>query len=114
MAERGKNRRPDSRIYPEPGAHRSHRGSARLSGKLWEGGVSAVFSEGGEETGLFRYRLDRHVQDDGIVAALCGVNPSTAGAEANDQTIRKDLGFARIHGWRQIIKVNKFAFRATD
>lgn len=76
--------------------------------------MSAVFSEGGEERALFRWRLDRDVQAKGIVAALIGVNPSTAGAEANDQTIRKDLGFARVHGWRRIIKVNKFAFRATD
>jgi hypothetical protein len=76
--------------------------------------MSALFSEGGEATALFRWRLDRDVQAEGIVAVLCGVNPSTAGAEKNDQTIRKDVGFARIHGWRRIIKVNKFAFRATD
>lgn len=76
--------------------------------------MGALFSDGGEERALFRWRLDRDVQEQGIVAALCGVNPSTAGAEKNDQTILKDLGFARIHGWRRIIKVNKFAFRATD
>ena len=77
-------------------------------------GVSAWFSEGGEESATFRWRLDREVQEDGITVALVGVNPSTAGAEKNDQTIRKDIGFSRIHGWRKIIKVNKFAFRATD
>lgn len=76
--------------------------------------MGALFSEGGEDAALWRWRLDRDVQDEGIVAALCGVNPSTAGVEKNDQTIRKDLGFARIHGWRRIIKVNEFAFRATD
>lgn len=76
--------------------------------------MSAVFSVGGEEKALFRWRLDRPVQETGIVAALCGVNPSTAGAEKNDQTIRKDLGFGLRLGWRRIIKVNKFAFRATD
>lgn len=76
--------------------------------------MSAIFSDGGEAEALFRLRLDREVQDEGIVAALIGVNPSTAGAEKNDQTIRKDVGFAKIHNWRKLIKVNKFALRATD
>jgi hypothetical protein len=79
--------------------------------------VSAFFSEGGEAKADFRWILYRDVDgvpDTGLIAALCGVNPSTAGAEKNDQTIKKDLGFARIHGWRRIIKVNEFAYRATD
>jgi hypothetical protein len=76
--------------------------------------VSAWFSDGGEEAAIFRWRLDRDIAETGIVAALCGVNPSTAGVEANDQTIRKDMGFAKLLGWRKIIKVNKFAYRAKD
>jgi hypothetical protein len=64
--------------------------------------------------GLYRTRLERELSDEGIVAAICGVNPSTADAEKNDATIRKDMGFGRRLGWRRIIKVNKFAFRATD
>jgi hypothetical protein len=74
--------------------------------------VSAIFSD----CGMFRLRLDREIDPllGGIVAALCGVNPSIAGAEANDQTIRKDIGFGRIHGWRRIIKINKFSHVATD
>ena len=76
--------------------------------------MSAWFSEGGEADAIWRWRLDREVAEAGRVAALVGVNPSTAGVEKNDQTIRKDIGFARIHGWRKIIKVNKFEFRATD
>lgn len=76
--------------------------------------MGALFSDGGETGAAYRWLLWRDVQPEGVVAALCGVNPSTAGAEANDQTIRKDLGFARIHGWRRIIKINKFGFRATD
>lgn len=63
---------------------------------------------------FFRYRLEREVQGEGIVAAIIGVNPSKADAEIDDQTIRKDMGFARRNGWRKIIKGNKFAFRATD
>lgn len=76
--------------------------------------MSAIFSEGGEGKALYRWLLYRDVQPEGVVAALCGVNPSRAGEEANDQTIRKDLGFAAIHGWRRIIKCNKFAFIAQD
>lgn len=74
--------------------------------------MSAIFSP----CGTFRLRLDRDIDPllDGIVAALCGVNPSTADAEKNDQTIRKDIGFGRIHGWRRIIKINEFSHVATD
>lgn len=74
--------------------------------------MSAVFAG----DGCFRLRLDREIDPllDGAVAALCGVNPSIAGAEANDQTIRKDIGFGRVQGWRRIIKINKFAHVATD
>lgn len=74
--------------------------------------MSAVFSD----CGLYRLELRRDVDPllSGSTAALCGVNPSMAGAEANDQTIRKDIGFARLHGWSCIIKINKFAHVATD
>lgn len=64
--------------------------------------------------GLYRYRLEREVQENGIVAAILGVNPSTADAEVDDATIRKDMGFARRLGWRRIIKGNEFAWRDTD
>src|SRR5687767_7328904 len=76
--------------------------------------MSAIFSDGGEEEAFYRWYLGRDVQDEGIIAALVGVNPSVAGVEKNDQTIRKDIGFAQRNGWRRIIKVNKFAKRATD
>ena len=61
-------------------------------------------------------RLDRDVPgvETGPVAAILGVNPSTADAEKNDQTIRKDLGFAARAGWSRIIKANLFAFCAKD
>lgn len=75
---------------------------------------NAWFSDGGEEGGLFRWRLDREIAQTGIVVALPGVNPSTAGRIANDATIRKDIGFGERNGWRKIIKVNKFAYRAKD
>lgn len=72
--------------------------------------MSAVISS----CGLHRLRLDREVSDTGLVAALIGVNPSVADATTNDQTIRKDIGFAQRLGWRRIIKGNKFTYRATD
>jgi hypothetical protein len=69
--------------------------------------LSAVFSP----CGIYRLELRREVDPllAGLTAALCGVNPSTAGAEDNDATIRKDMGFARVLGWSHIIKINKFA-----
>lgn len=71
---------------------------------------SAVISN----DGLYRLRLDRDMGIDGITAAILGVNPSTADAEIDDATIRKDYGFCRRNGIGRFIKGNKFAFRATD
>jgi hypothetical protein len=42
------------------------------------------------------------------------LNPSTADAENDDQTIRKCLGFAQRAGCGSLAVVNLFAFRATD
>lgn len=52
--------------------------------------------------------------DSGSVALFCGANPSTADAEIDDQTIRKEIGFASRWGCTGLIKVNLFAFRSTD
>jgi hypothetical protein len=71
---------------------------------------SAVISE----CTFYRWRLDRDLGTGGPSAAICGVNPSTADAEKDDHTIRKDMGFARRLGWGRIIKANKFGLRATD
>lgn len=72
--------------------------------------MSAIFSA----CGRYRHRLDRDVQLFGVVAVLVGVNPSTAGAQQNDHTIAKEIGFAKVHGWSRIIKVNVFDWVATD
>lgn len=72
--------------------------------------MSAIISP----CGKYRTRLEREISDNGPVAAIFGVNPSTADATTNDATIRKDIGFARRFGWSRIIKGNKFAYRATD
>lgn len=71
---------------------------------------SAIFSE----CKSYRYRLERDLGRDGPTAMILGVNPSLAGAEVNDQTIRKDIGFAERFGWGRIIKGNKFAHVAQD
>jgi len=72
--------------------------------------MSAVLSP----CGVWRYRLERDFGRNGPTAAIYGVNPSTADATVNDQTIRKDIGFGERLGWGRLIKGNKFAFRATD
>lgn len=63
--------------------------------------------------GTYRYRLDREIGA-GATAVILGVNPSTADAEVDDATIRKDMGFARRLGWGRIVKGNLFAYRATE
>lgn len=68
--------------------------------------MTAIFSP----DRAFRYWIERDVQLDGIVTGLVGVNPSLAAEIRNDQTIRKDIGFAKVLGWRKFIKCNAFAF----
>lgn len=72
--------------------------------------MGAVLSD----CGLYRMRLERDLGRPGPVVAILGVNPSTADAVTNDQTIRKDIGFGQVHGWGRLLKGNKFAFRARD
>lgn len=64
--------------------------------------------------GLYRLRLDRAISLSGPVYGLCGVNPSTADAETDDATIRKDIGFVTRWGGSRLIKFNVFGYRATD
>ncbi|CEJ15985.1 hypothetical protein BN1110_06336 [bacterium YEK0313] len=71
---------------------------------------SAIFSP----CGAFRLRLDRDLGLPGRSAAICGVNPSRAGSEVDDQTIHKIYGFAVRNGIGRFAMVNKFAFVATD
>lgn len=71
---------------------------------------SAIISD----CGLYRWRLDRDLDQPGQVAAIIAVNPSTADGRIDDQTIRKDIGFGRRLGWSHIIKGNLFAYRATN
>lgn len=72
---------------------------------------SAIISD----CGLFRYRLERHGLSGGAGAvAWIMVNPSTADATEDDQTIRKVIGFTERLGGGWAIVGNLFAYRAKD
>ncbi len=63
---------------------------------------------------MYRYALWR-IWDWRLSYLLIGaLNPSTAGATENDPTIEKDIKFAKSHGFGGFIKVNAYAYRATD
>lgn len=67
--------------------------------------------------GKFRYSLSREKFDDGVGlpnrAVYVGVNPSTADALVDDNTIRVLYGFSKRFGVGSFTVVNKFAYRAT-
>lgn len=46
--------------------------------------------------------------------AFIGLSPSTEDEEANDETIRKCIGYAKRWGYGKLIMANLFAFRSTD
>jgi hypothetical protein len=64
--------------------------------------------------GNYRYKLERVWDVDLPICVWIGLNPSTADGEADDQTIRKMIGFSERWGFGAISVVNLFAFRATD
>lgn len=71
---------------------------------------SAVFSE----CGFYRYQLERVLAPSGKIVAACGVNPSIAGADDEDQSTRKMNGFGVRNGVARYIFFNPFAMVATD
>lgn len=62
----------------------------------------------------YRYWLLRQWDERLPIAAIIGVNPSTADEKSNDQTIRKDMGFASRLGCGGILKLNVGAYRETN
>lgn len=72
--------------------------------------MSAIFSE----CGFYRYRLERDIAETGKIAFACLVNPSIAGADNNDQTVGKLIGFGQRNGIRRWLLGNPFAFITTD
>ena len=71
---------------------------------------SAVISE----CGRFRYVLTRRWADNLPTMIFLMLNPSTADADLDDATIRKCVGFAKIHGCGSIKIINLFALRSRD
>jgi hypothetical protein len=70
----------------------------------------AIFSE----DRVHRYRLEREVQPEGVIASVIMVNGSVADEKKNDSTVIKLIGFGQRLGWRRIIIGNKFGFAAQD
>lgn len=63
----------------------------------------------------YRYRLSRDVDMFGTkVIAFFGINPSTADANIDDQTVCKWIAFTKLNQGGGFIVGNVFAFRATD
>lgn len=62
--------------------------------------------------GVYRVWLERELGGTRPLVSI-GLNPSTADAEIDDQTMRKEQGFARRWGCGLLIKVNLYAYRAT-
>ena len=60
--------------------------------------------------GLYRYELTRELGGDVPLVSM-GLNPSTADAIEDDQTITKDMGFARRWGLGRVVKLNAYGYR---
>ena len=62
----------------------------------------------------YRYWLLRVWNEALPVLCLIGVNPSTADEKDDDPTIRREVAFAKRDGFGGILKLNLYAYRATD
>lgn len=72
--------------------------------------MTAIFSP----NRMYRYRLEREIQPEGIQVGVIMVNGSVADEEKNDPTVRKVIGFGRRLGWRRVIIGNLFGLAAKD
>jgi hypothetical protein len=63
---------------------------------------------------IYRYELTRELRFQRPPLVAIGLNPSTARADVDDPTIRKESGFAKRWGFGRLIKVNAYGYRATD
>jgi hypothetical protein len=71
---------------------------------------TATFSSDGS----YRYTLGRNWDESLPILVWVLLNPSTADADIDDQTIRKCMEFARRWGYGGITVVNLFAYRSTN
>jgi hypothetical protein len=62
----------------------------------------------------YRYSLWRAWDAGSPLLMFVMLNPSTADANTDDPTIRRCMGFARLHGFGGIGVLNLYAFRATE
>lgn len=62
----------------------------------------------------FRFWLLRVWDEAKPILCLIGVNPSTADEKDDDNTIRREMAFAERDGFGGILKLNLYAFRATE
>jgi len=67
-----------------------------------------------DPTGMYRYLLWRTWDTSLPPLAFIMLNPSTADENADDPTLRRCLGFARVWGYGRLSVVNLFAYRSTD
>ena len=68
-------------------------------------------------TGKYRYWLERRWSGgryDSPTAVWCMLNPSTADAQIDDPTVRRCIGFADSWGFKRLVVVNLYAYRATN
>ena len=66
--------------------------------------------------GRYRYQLSRQIDTRGMLDAgmlnVILLNPSTATAEQEDQTIRRCIGYAQAWGYGTLVVTNLFALRS--
>jgi hypothetical protein len=67
-----------------------------------------------DDDGFYRYRLWRTWDESLPRAVFCMLNPSTADAKKNDNTVASCIRLARALGYGGIVIVNLFALIATD
>jgi hypothetical protein len=72
------------------------------------------------DCGKYRYRLGRDVREAGGAYPNAGyvlwimLNPSTADAAFDDNTIRRCIGFTRAWGYAELLAGNLYALRSTN
>lgn len=64
--------------------------------------------------GRYRYTLTRIWDETKPVINWIALNPSTADANRDDPTIRRETAFSKAWGFGGLVKTNLFAWRSTD